>query len=88
MGHGYTRPALGEPDRRSPYGEMWGGWSAGFAISATLLSGVAVYGVIGYFIDRWLGTAKVFTAIGMIAGAALGIYVVYLRYGKERDRES
>jgi ATP synthase protein I len=66
---------------------MWGGWSAGFAISATLLSGVAVYGVIGYLIDRWLGTPKVFTAIGMIAGAVLGIYLVYLRYGKEHNRE-
>jgi ATP synthase protein I len=66
---------------------MWGGWSTGFAISATLLAGVAVYGLVGYLIDRLAGTPKVFTAIGMVVGAALSIYLVYLRYGKERDDE-
>jgi ATP synthase protein I len=66
---------------------MWGGWSTGFAISATLLAGVAVYGLVGYLIDRLVGTPKVFTAIGMVVGAALSIYLVYLRYGKERDDE-
>lgn len=84
---GYTRPALGEPVRRDPYQDMWGGWSAGFSISATLLAAVAVYGLIGYLIDRLVGTPKVFTAAGMIVGAALGIYLIYLRYGKERDEK-
>jgi ATP synthase protein I len=83
----YTRPALGEPGRSDPYGDMWGGWSAGFAISATLLAGVAVYGLIGYLVDRLVGTPKVFTAIGMIVGAALSIYLVYLRYGKEPEQK-
>jgi ATP synthase protein I len=87
-GHGYTRPALsGESGRRDPRQDMWQGASAGLAISATLLSGVAIYGLIGYLIDRVAGTPKVFTAIGMVVGAGLGIYLVYLRYGREHDQE-
>ncbi len=66
---------------------MWQGASSGLAISGTLLAGVAVYGAIGYLIDRLAGTPKVFTAIGMIVGAALGIYLVYLRYGREHEQK-
>jgi F0F1-type ATP synthase assembly protein I len=66
---------------------MWGGWSTGFAISSTLLAAVAAYGLIGYLIDRLVGTPKVFMAVGMVVGAALGIYLIYLRYGKERDEK-
>jgi ATP synthase protein I len=88
VSHGYTRPALGGgPGRRDPYGDMWGGWSTGFAISATLLAGVVIYGFAGYWIDRLVGTPKVFTAVGMLLGAALGTYIVYLRYGRDRENK-
>jgi len=82
---GYTRPALGaEPGRPGPYSQMWGGWSTGFAISATLLAGVGIYGILGYLLDRWLGTPKVFAAVGMVLGAGLSTYIIYLRYGKQQ----
>jgi F0F1-type ATP synthase assembly protein I len=60
--------------------------SAGVTISAYLLSAVVVWGAVGLLVDRLAGTGKVFTAIGMIVGAAAGIYLVYLRYGKEHSR--
>ena len=66
--------------------DSWGGMSAGVTISAYLLSAVVVWGAVGLLVDRLAGTGKVFTAIGMIVGAAAGIYLVYLRYGKEHSR--
>ena len=57
--------------------------STGLGISVTMLSGPAVWGFIGYLIDRWAGTEKVFTAVGMVLGAIGAGYIVYLRFGKE-----
>jgi ATP synthase protein I len=62
--------------------DAWGGMSTGVAISSTLLAGVLVYAGIGLLIDHLVGTGKVFTAIGMVLGAVLGGYIVYVRYGK------
>ena len=68
-------------DRPNP-GDMWGGMSTGVAITSSLLAGLLLYGGIGLLIDRLAGTGKVFTAVGMIVGAVLGIYLIYVRYGK------
>ena len=61
---------------------MWGGMSTGVAITSSLLAGLLLYGGIGLLIDRLAGTGKVFTAVGMIVGAVLGIYLIYVRYGR------
>lgn len=42
-------------------------------------------GGLGYLVDALFGTERVFTGIGFVLGAALGVYAVYLRYGKESD---
>jgi F0F1-type ATP synthase assembly protein I len=55
----------------------------GWTIASTLLGGILVWGGIGYLVDRLVGTESVFTVIGFLLGAIGGIYVVYLRYGKE-----
>jgi ATP synthase protein I len=68
----------GRPDPN----DMWGGMSTGVTISAYLLSALLVWGGVGWLIDFLANTGKVFTAIGMIVGAAAGTYLVYLRYGK------
>jgi hypothetical protein len=60
----------------------WSGTGIGWAITATLLGGIIAWGGLGYIADRLLGTPRVFTAIGMVAGAAGAIYLVYLRYGR------
>lgn len=54
----------------------------GWAIVATLIAGILVWGGAGLLLDRVLGSRSVFTAIGIIAGAGLSIYLVYLRYGR------
>ena len=73
----------GRPDPK----DMWGGMSIGVTISVTLLSALVVWGGIGWLIDRVAGTGKVFTAIGMLVGAAAGVYLIYLKYGKEHDEK-
>ncbi len=41
-----------------------------------VVSGVAVYGALGWLADRWLGTAYL-VAVGIVLGAALGIYATH-----------
>jgi ATP synthase protein I len=62
--------------------EAWSGMGIGWAITSTLVAGMVTVGGLGYLLDRVLGTGTVFTAIGFVLGAASGIYIVYLRYGR------
>lgn len=70
---------------RPQRGDAWSGMGTGWAISATLLGGILVWGGIGYLVDLLVGTERIFTAVGFLLGAVGGIYLVYLRYGKERS---
>jgi F0F1-type ATP synthase assembly protein I len=54
----------------------------GWAITSTLVGGIVTVGGLGYLLDKVLGTETVFTAVGIVLGAASGIYVVYLRWGR------
>jgi ATP synthase protein I len=57
----------------------------GWAITSTLIAGMLVMGALGYLVDALFGTEQVFTGIGFVLGAALGVYAVYLRYGRGSD---
>jgi hypothetical protein len=66
---------VNDPERSSddgPHGDPWHAF-------AYTVSGVAVYGLIGYLLDRWLGTSFL-VAVGICAGAALGIYMTWARF--------
>ena len=63
-------------------GGAWGGLGTGWAITATMVAGIGVWGGLGYLADRLLDLRWLFFPIGVILGAAGGIYLVYLRYGK------
>jgi hypothetical protein len=41
-----------------------------------------ILGGLGYVLDRVFDTGAGLTAVGIVLGAAFGIYIVYLRYGK------
>lgn len=45
-----------------------------------LVSGVLVYGLIGWGLDQWWGTTFM-VAIGIVAGAGLGIYMTMKALG-------
>jgi len=54
-----------------------------WALTGTLLSGILVWGGVGFLLDRWLDLRWLFLPIGMVIGVGASIYVVYVRYGRE-----
>ena len=64
-------PPTASPDD-SPKGDPWHAF--GYVVS-----GVAVYGLAGWALDRWLGTTFL-VAIGILIGAGFGIYMTYARF--------
>ena len=56
--------------------------ATGWAVTGTMVGGIAAWGGIGYLVDRWLGTGFVCTTIGFLVGAVGAVYIVWLRYGR------
>jgi F0F1-type ATP synthase assembly protein I len=52
----------------------------GWAVTGTLISGMAVWGGVGWLFDQWLNT-RVFFPVGVILGVAVAIYVVAVKHG-------
>jgi F0F1-type ATP synthase assembly protein I len=73
---------MARPPERGP----WSGFGTAWTVISELLAGIGVWGAIGFGVDRLVGTEKVFLPIGLVLGAAGGIYLVYLRHGRE-DRD-
>jgi ATP synthase protein I len=46
-----------------------------------LVAGVGVYGLIGWALDRWLGTTFL-VVIGILFGAGLGIFMTWARFNR------
>jgi len=65
-------------------GDAWRGVGTAWALTGTLLSGILVWGGVGYLVDRWLGFEQLFLPIGMLIGVSASIYLVYVRYGRDR----
>ncbi len=61
-----------------PAGPM--GEAAAWTVLSYLITGPLLYGGLGWLLDRWLGI-RFFVAVGIVGGMALGIYLVYVRYG-------
>jgi F0F1-type ATP synthase assembly protein I len=60
---------------RNEEGALW-------SIVGYLISGLLIWGGIGYALDQWLGTSY-FLLLGMLLGAGAAIYLVWLRFGRE-----
>ena len=58
--------------RSGPQGDPWHAF--GYVVS-----GVAVYGLVGWGVDQWLGTSFL-VAVGILVGAVLGIYLTISRF--------
>jgi ATP synthase protein I len=79
-GHGDA----GQNQPRSASGEKLDGMNLGMRVLSYLISGVAFYGFLGWLGDHFLGTGFLLP-IGIVAGAALGCYVVIRRFGRIED---
>jgi ATP synthase protein I len=49
-----------------------------------LVSGVFLYGALGWFLDRWLGTSLL-VLVGILVGAGLGLYLTWRRFRPAAD---
>ncbi|MGH2759336.1 MAG: AtpZ/AtpI family protein [Actinomycetota bacterium] len=56
---------------------MWQGLGDAWAALSTIISGVVVWGLIGYGADRLFGTRPIFFVLGAIIGNFGGVYLVY-----------
>lgn len=63
---------------------MDGGVDRGMRVLSYLISGVVFYGLLGWLGDHLLGTMFLLP-IGIVLGAAMGVYVIIRRYGGEPD---
>lgn len=69
---------MSQPDEK-PKGDPWHAFGY-------IVAGVAFYGLLGWLADRWLGT-RYLVAIGILGGAALGIYMTFARFRQEPPDE-
>ncbi|MEO7845852.1 MAG: AtpZ/AtpI family protein [Nocardioides sp.] len=51
-----------------------------------LVSGVLMYGLIGWGLDHWLGTTFL-VAIGILVGAGFGLYMTFARFNSSPHDE-
>ncbi|WP_205325212.1 AtpZ/AtpI family protein [Glycomyces sp. YM15] len=62
-----------EPPDRKPQPD---GSDMGWRALGYLLSGIIFWGGLGYLVDLWLELPKVGLLVGMLVGAAAGIYLL------------
>jgi ATP synthase protein I len=65
--------------KRPPSGDS--GQNAGLTIFSYLLSGMLVYGGLGWLIAHWTGISLIFP-LGMLFGLAVALGVMIYRYGR------
>jgi ATP synthase protein I len=68
------------PDEESPAGDPWHAFGY-------LVSGVAIYGILGWLADQWLGTSFL-VVLGILLGAGFGIYMTFARFNRPSDPQS
>jgi ATP synthase protein I len=64
----------GETSPETPQGDPWHAFGY-------LVSGVLMYGLLGWLLDRWWGTSFM-VVLGILAGAGLGIYMTFARFNR------
>jgi F0F1-type ATP synthase assembly protein I len=78
------RPKADFDQPKSQGGQESDGMDMGLRVLSYLISGVLVYGFLGWLGDHYLGT-KFLLPIGIVAGAAFGVYVIIRRFGRIDD---
>lgn len=48
-------------------------------MAVELVSGILVWGGVGYLLDRWLGTSPWLLGLGCFVGNGAGLYLMWLR---------
>jgi len=58
---------------------------AAWSITSYLLSGMLVWGGVGWLVDRWIGQAVLFFPIGVVVGIVAALYLVHVRFDREES---
>jgi F0F1-type ATP synthase assembly protein I len=78
------QPKAAHDQPRSQGGGKSDGMDLGLRVLSYLISGVLMYGLLGWLGDHYFGT-RFLLPIGIVAGAAFGVYVIIRRYGRIDD---
>ena len=78
---GYGRPWRPRPGGQDPGEPGPGEQNAGWSVFSYLISGMAVYGLIGWLVGRWTHLPFLFP-VGMLTGLVLAIVAIVYRYGR------
>lgn len=70
-----------QPSQPPDSGDHSPGAGQGWAAVVYLITGILVWGFIGWLVDQWLGLGGVATAVGAVVGAAAGVYLIARRLG-------
>ena len=65
------------PGGGAPQGDPWHAFGS-------LVSGVLMYGLLGWLADRWLGTSFL-VVLGILLGAGFGLYMTWARFNRPWD---
>jgi F0F1-type ATP synthase assembly protein I len=73
----------GTPDKPERKVDPW-------SITGYIVAGMAVYGGLGWLVDRWAGTHNVFTPIGVLFGLAAALYLTFRQLSvlERQEREA
>lgn len=63
----------------APERTQWQGLSTAWDAVIEFSAALAVYGVLGYYADKWLHTGHVLFFGGLLLGLVLGLYVMQKR---------
>jgi len=78
------QPEAAHDQPRSQGGGKSDGMDLGLRVLSYLISGVAIYGLLGWLGDHYFGT-RFLLPIGIVVGAAFGVYVIIRRFGRIDD---
>lgn len=58
---------------------MWRGFGDAWTALSTIIAGIAVWGAVGFGLDKLFGTDPVLFVIGVLVGNFAAIYLIYVK---------
>lgn len=84
---------IGSPDRIRPAlrteseQQAWRGVGEAWTALGTLVSGIAVWGGVGWVVDRLAGTSPILFVIGVLLGNFAGVYLIYVKASRDVEND-